>query len=260
MPRRIPMIELKDILERLKMGQSIKEINRELQRHKTVIRKVKRIAEENSWLDPGSLVPSEKDIKKAYESRDATEQESHLLDNFKAEIKRWTGEDYSFVVMHKLINESVPCSESTVRRYVHKNFPQAPRLVMVRETIPGEVMEVDFGYLGLSWDVKTNSRRKTWFFSGRLRHSRKVYREVVHNQKQETFFHCHIHAFEYFGGVPRKVTPDNLKAAIIRASFVDPLVNRSYRSLAEHYSFMISPCVPYTPRHKGGVENDMKYA
>ena len=260
MPRRIPMIELKDILERLKMGQSIKEINRELQRHKTVIRKVKRIAEENSWLDPGSLVPSEKEIKKAYESRDATEQaESHLLDNFKAEIKRWMGEDYSFVVMHKLINESVPCSESTVRRYVHKNFPQSPTIVMVRETIPGEVMEVDFGYLGLSWDVKTNSRRKTWFFSGRLRHSRKVYREVVHNQKQETFFHCHIHAFEYFGGVPRKVTPDNLKAAIIRASFVDPLVNRSYRSLAEHYGFMISPCVPYSPRHKGGVENDVKY-
>ena len=52
MPRRIPMIELKDIFERLKMGQSIKEINRELNRHKTVIRKVKRIAEENNWLGP----------------------------------------------------------------------------------------------------------------------------------------------------------------------------------------------------------------
>jgi len=77
--------------------------------------------------------------------------------------------------------------------------------------------------------------------------------------KQETFFFCHIHAFEYFGGVPRKVTPDNLKAAIIRASFVDPLVNRSYRNLAENYGFMISPCVPYSPRHKGGVENDVKY-
>ena len=260
MPRRIPMIELKDILERLRMGQSIKEINRELKRHKTVIRKVKRIAEEKNWLDPNSTLPSEKEIKEAYESRDGTEQgESHLLDAFKTEIERWMGEDYSFVVMHKLINGSVLCSESMVRRYVHKNFPQAPRIVMVRETIAGEVLEVDFGYLGLSWDVNTNSRRKTWFFSGRLRHSRKVYREVVFNQQQETFFLCHIHAFEYFGGVPKKVTPDNLKAAIIRASFVDPLVNRSYRSLAEHYGFMISPCVPYTPKHKGGVENDVKY-
>ena len=74
MPRRIPMIELKDILERLKMGQSIKQINRELNRHKTVIRKVKRIAEENNWFDPDSPVPSEKEIKESYERRDATER------------------------------------------------------------------------------------------------------------------------------------------------------------------------------------------
>jgi len=91
------------------------------------------------------------------------------------------------------------------------------------------------------------------------RYSRKVYQEVVFNQKQETFFLCHIHVFEYFGGVARKVTLDNIKAAIISASFEDPLVNRSYMSLAEHYVFMISPCVPYTPKHKGGVENDVKY-
>ncbi len=130
---------------------------------------------------------------------------------------------------------------------------------MVRKTISGEVMEGDFGYLGLCWDVKTKSRRKTWFFSSRLGHSRTVYREVVFNHKQETFLQCHIHAFEYFGGVVRKVNPDNRKAAIIRASFVDPLVNRSYRSFVEHYGFMISPCVPYTPKHKGEVENDVKY-
>ena len=47
-------------------------------------------------------------------------------------------------------------------------------------------------------------------FSGRLRHCRRAYREVVFDQKQETFFACHMHAFEWFGGVPEKVTPDNL--------------------------------------------------
>ena len=56
-----------------------------------------------------------------------------------------------------------------------------------------------------------------------------------------------------------KVTPDNLKAAIIVASFEDPLVNRAYRQLALHYGFLISPCLPYHPEHKGGVEGDMKY-
>ena len=69
-------------------------------------------------------------------------------------------------------------------------------------------MVVDFGHLGLTWDAATRSRRRTWVFSGRLRHCRRAYREVVFDQKQETFFACHMHAFEWFGGVPEKVTPD----------------------------------------------------
>ena len=56
------------------------------------------------------------------------------------------------------------------------------------------------------------SRRRTWMFSGRLRHSRLAYREVVFNQKQPTFFACHIHAFEFFGGVSEKVTPEEVTA------------------------------------------------
>ena len=163
-------------------------------------------------------------------------------------------------MIHKLLEQrGVEYSETTVRRYIHRQFPAPVRPVMRRETKAGEVMEVDFGHLGLTWDVNTRSRRRTWVFSGRLRHSRRAYREVVFDQKQETFFACHIHAFEWFGGVSEKVTPDNLKAAVIVASFEDPLVNRAYRQLALHYGFLISPCLPYHPEHKGGVEGDMKY-
>lgn len=261
MPRRITVLELKDILERLRQGQSIKGIRRELRRHKTVIRKVKRIAAEQGWLEHEKPLPTEGDLRDAYEKADGeTATESHALDRFKDDIRRWVKEEkYSFVVMHDLLRKRVACSESTLRRYVHKHYPKTPRATMVRETIAGEVMEVDFGYLGISWDRNERRKRKTWFFSARLRHSRKAYREVVLDQKQRTFFACHMHAFEYFGGVSQKVTPDNLKAAIIKASFENPLVNRAYRSLAEHYGFLISPCLPGRPEHKGGVESDVKY-
>jgi hypothetical protein len=118
---------------------------------------------------------------------------------------------------------------------------------------------VDFGYLGITYNPFERRNRKTYLFSGRLRHSRKAYRERVFDQKQETFFEAHIHAFEYFGGVPQKAVPDNLKAAVVKASFEDPIINRVYRDLACHYGFLISPCLPYSARHKGGVENDIKY-
>jgi transposase len=55
------------------------------------------------------------------------------------------------------------------------------------------------------------------------------------------------------------VVPDNLKAAIVRASFESPLVNRAYRSLAQYYGFLVSACPPASPELKGGVEIDVKY-
>ena len=48
--------------------------------------------------------------------------------------------------------------------------------------------------------------------------------------------------------------PDNLKAAIVRACWDEPEAQQSYRECAEHYDFLIAPCRPRTPRHKGKVE------
>lgn len=129
---------------------------------------------------------------------------------------------------------------------------------MVRATIPGQHVDIDFGYLGEFLDHE-NVKRKAWVFSFRLRHSRRAYREVVLNQKVQAFLLGHIHAFEWFGGVPQNVVLDNCKAAIIQCTVDNDMVRRSYQELAEHYGFIISPCLPRTPQHKGGVESDIKY-
>jgi hypothetical protein len=49
---------------------------------------------------------------------------------------------------------------------------------------------------------------------------------------------------------------DNLKAAIIKAysQDQDAEVQQSYRECAEHYHFLIDPCLPRKPQHKGKVE------
>jgi len=130
---------------------------------------------------------------------------------------------------------------------------------MIRDTLPGKVMEVDFGYLGKIWDLELGRERKAWVFSGRLRHSRRAWREIVFDQTQETFYRCHERAFDYFGGVPEEVVPDNLKAAVIADAWESPIYNRAYRSFALHNGFRICPCLPETPEHKGGVERDIQY-
>jgi len=249
------MPELKEILHRLKLGQSKRTIQKETGTHRTIIREMERLASENGWLESEKL-PDEGEILQKREGQRVAGV--HPLDSYRDYIKGLVEREVSYTVIHRLIQEKHPCDESTVRRYIKRAFPETIKPVIRREAEPG-IMEVDFGHLCMAIDDRTNKRVKAKVFSGRLRHSRKAYRKVVTTERQDLFFQCHIQAFEGFGGVPVKVVPDNLKAAVIKASFEDPLVNRSYRALAEHYGFTISPCLPRKPEHKGGVENDIQY-
>lgn len=248
------MTEKRDVLRRLQTGQSIRQINRETGVHRTIVRGIREIGKSKGWLKPDAKLPTEQVIAKALEkSRNTDKRKAHPLEQFHDEIETYLRRKYTFLIIHRLIEERYPCSEATVRRYCHTHFPTLIKPIMLRETIPGEVMEVDFGYLGITYDPKSRKNRKTYVFSARLRHSRYAYREAVFDQKQRTFFRCHVHAFEYFHGVPEKVVPDNLKAAVVKASFEDPIINRVYQRLAIHYGFLISPCLPGIPKHKGGV-------
>ncbi|MBU0512270.1 MAG: IS21 family transposase, partial [Chloroflexi bacterium] len=185
---------------------------------------------------------------------------SHPLDIFRDQIKSWKKEETTRQVMLQMIRRTYPAvTESTLRRYIAKNFPEYRKPVMTRVHIRGDVMEVDFGSLGRVWNNDLMKHCTAWLFSARLRYSRKAYRAIVYDQAQETFFRCHMESFEYFGGVPRLVVCDNLKAAIIRAIIHNPLVNRAYRALAVHYGFHIDPNPPHSPNLKGGVENDVRY-
>jgi transposase len=122
------------------------------------------------------------------------------------------------------------------------------------ETKPGEEGQVDFGYAGLLLDPATGKLRKAWVFVMTLSWSRHQYVEFVWDQKVETWLLCHRHAFAFFAGVPERVVIDNLKAAIIKACWDDPEVQHAYQECAEHYGFLIAPCRPATPQHKGKVE------
>lgn len=127
------------------------------------------------------------------------------------------------------------------------------------ETGPGEEAQVDFGYAGRMRDRTTGEVKRAWFFVMTLSHSRHQFVRFVFDQSVETWLRCHRLAFEWFGGVPRRVKLDNLKAAIVKAVVDDPVAQRSYREFAEHYGFLISPCRPRTPQHKGKVESGVHY-
>lgn len=149
-----------------------------------------------------------------------------------------------------------------VRRIKREAQASPEDVVVPVQTKPGHVAQVDFGFVGKLVDPATGQRRKAWAFVCVLGHSRLMWARIVFDQTIETWQRLHVGAFEYFGGVPEVLVPDNLKAAIVRAAFSptqQPQLNRSYRELAKHYGFVVDPNPPYSPEKKGKVESGVKY-
>jgi len=138
-----------------------------------------------------------------------------------------------------------------------------PEDVAIRvETDPGDVAQVDFGYVGKLYDPDEGVLRKAWVFVMTLGYSRHMVARIVFDQKVDTWLRIHIECFEELGGVPGTLVPDNLKAAVVKCAFgVDgeTSLNRSYRELARHYDFVIDPTPPRSPKKKGKVESAVRY-
>ena len=150
-------------------------------------------------------------------------------------------------------------SYSSVRRFLQGL--RKSKMIPVRriETDPGEEAQVDFGTA--AWVVDANGkRRRPWLFRVVLSHSRKGYSEVVWRQTTDNFVACLENAIRYFGGAPKRLVIDNLKAAVSKADWYDPEVHPKLQSFAQHYGTAILPTKPYKPEHKGKVESGVKYA
>ena len=146
----------------------------------------------------------------------------------------------------------------SVRRYVAQLTNSLPLPFRRIETPPGEEAQVDFGTGAWVMDA-AGQRRRPWIFRIVLSHSRKAYSEAVWRQTTDNFIACLENAFQRFGGVPRRLVIDNLKAAVPQADWYDPEIHPKLRSFAVHYGTAVLPTRPYMPRHKGKVESSVKY-
>ena len=78
-------------------------------------------------------------------------------------------------------------------------------------------------------------------------------------QKQRDFILSHTLAYDFFGGTPLIVIPDNLKSAVIKHSKKDGIViNESYSALARHYNMAVAPARPYKPKDKSKAEQGVQ--
>lgn len=107
---------------------------------------------------------------------------------------------------------------------------------------PGDAMEVDWAGNTLPiTDSVTGETTDAYLFVAVLPCSCFAYVELCRNMQSENWLLCHAHAYEYFGGVPRLLIPDNLRTGVTKNTRLDTVINRSYLELAEHYQTAVVP-------------------
>lgn len=256
--RRKSVLDVREIVRRLKLGQSERLIAQELLTSRNSIVKYRKLADQEGWLARADLPsPGEIELRLAARKPNAIVfGPRSTVEPYRDKVAKLHEAGVEIMAIWGLLKEQNQFTGSyeAVKRFVRR-LPAPPPEAFVRvETPPGDEAQVDFGYAGLIFDPRIGRLRKAWVFVMTLSWSRHQYAEIVFDQKVETWIALHIRAFEFFGGQTKRVRPDNLKAAIIRAVTHDQEAQRSYREYAEHADFLISPCVPHTPRLKGKVE------
>ncbi|MBM9614863.1 IS21 family transposase [Desulfobulbus rhabdoformis] len=128
-------------------------------------------------------------------------------------------------------------------------------VVMRHEHRAGEKLFVD--YAGQTIDVidpSTGEIRNAQIFVAVLGASNYTYAEATLSQQLEDWIGSHVRAFNFLGGVPEAVVPDNLKSGVIKTCKYEPDINPTYHDLARHYQTVVLPARPRKPRDKAKAE------
>jgi transposase len=162
-------------------------------------------------------------------------------------------------------DHGLTASVASLKRYVAANLPEEvrrERVVVLRDeadTPPGEEAQLDYGHLGYWLDPVSGKRRRVWAFAMVLACSRHLFVRPTLVMDQAAFTEAHVEAFRFFGGVPRRLVPDNLRTGVDKPDLYDPKLNRSYAELADHYGVLVDPARRGEPRDKARIERPMPY-
>jgi transposase len=123
----------------------------------------------------------------------------------------------------------------------------------------GEELEID--YAGLTVTIvnpETGETRQAPVFVATFPASNFVYAEVQPSQELCHWINGHVRAFEFFGGLPKILRPDNPKTGVKSPNYYEPDLNPTYQEMAEYYQVAVLPARVRKPRDKGNVENGVQ--
>jgi len=268
--RRFTVRDIAEILEHWQAGRSIKAISRSLGVCRATIRKYVYAAEARGYHQGAPTPPQgwkaflREVIPKPPDSSTRSETFAKLLP-YQDEIREALATTTAATIWQRLHDDGgVMVSLPSFYRYLScflTDVWKKPGIITVRrsEPPPGEEAQIDFGYLGTWQDPLSGKSRRLWAFALILSFSRHMFVRVVTRLDQREWLMCHILAFDFFSGAPKRIVPDNLKTGVIKADLYDPKFNQGYEELAHHYGIIIDPARSGKPKDKARVERVIPY-
>lgn len=248
MPNQLKMDKIEAIRNLALQGWSQRRIARELNVHRSAVKRaLAKAAQQN-------------DPKRAISMTGNRPGRHSKCEGFRTQIesKLELGLDAKRIHEDLRAEHAFEGSYNSVQRFVKSLKLTEPQRVWRMEVEPGEEMQIDYGTMMLV-DGENARLKRAQLLRVTLSYSRRSYSEAMPRQDCESFIRALENAFRHFGGVPLRLCPDNLKAAVSKADWHDPEINPKLLSFARHYGVAIMPTRPYTPQHKGKVENGIKY-
>jgi len=141
----------------------------------------------------------------------------------------------------------------------YQNWHRSRYPVAIIEHKAGDKMYVD--YTGKKLHIlepDTGELIELEVFVAILGASQLIYVETTLTQNTRDFITSNVNALEYFGGSPKAVVTDNLKAAVIKSSKYEPKLNDAFKDFASHYMMSVLPAAPYRPTYKSLVEGAVR--
>ena len=258
------VIEIVDVLRRMAAGDKISAIARSTGMDRKTVRKYIRIAEGKGFTKEETDI---EDIAYAVfmeihgNGSDGNARDCILLPH-KDIVADWLErENLTLTKVHmKLLRSGVETSYSSLYRFVQEHIGIGNSgTVRMAETEPGEVAEVDFGRLGYMFDKVLNRMRALYALVITLVFSRYQYVHITRKQDLPALIGGIEEAWEFFGGVTRRLIIDNMKAAVVKSSRYEPIFNRTFLEYSQYQGFIIDPAVARHPQGKATVERQIQY-
>ncbi len=153
--------------------------------------------------------------------------------------------------------EAYPGEISVVRSYLRQIRPLRQRVYQEVFYEPGQALQVDWGSCG--YVLMGSTKRRVSVFVAVLCYSRLCYIEFCLSERKAEFYRCLVHALQFFGGSPRQVIFDNLKAAVLNGSGKDACLHPDFLALCGHFCLQPIACARRDPESKGTVEAKVRY-